>query len=176
MYASQSPSSCGLRKSLFHKTEDSAGLDAEDRFSHAARIHLVFLLVGNRDALLLRCILRLSRPTLNDHSFLAIVIGNRACWIGSEVLTFAGFASSRKEESVIQPHSPHRHNMRTRLPRMKTRVNRGQPERSAVVHFPGNPSPREQTLTVFSSDNAIARRKRTVRLGLRLRGRLRSDR
>src|SRR6202521_237379 len=48
------PSGCGLWKCFFHKTEDAAGLEAEDRFSHASRVHLVFLLVGSRDALQLR--------------------------------------------------------------------------------------------------------------------------
>ena len=52
---------------------------------------------------------------LDDHGFFAIIVDNRAGGIRSEILTFAGFASGREKESVVEPHSPHRHHMRTRV-------------------------------------------------------------
>src|SRR5208282_2577524 len=74
-------------------------------------------------------------------------------------------------ESVVEPHSPNRHHMRTPVICVKSRMNRGQPECPATVHPSGNPSPRKQSLAVLSPDNAVAWSNWTIRHRLRLRSR-----
>src|SRR5580698_1976671 len=95
-----------------------------------------------------------------------MIVCNCASWIRGKILPLAGFSSSGEEESIVQPNSPNRHHMRTSI----ARVNRSQPESSAPIHLPRNPCPGKQSLAIFRTDNAIARRKRTIRLRLRLRG------
>ena len=130
------PSRRRFREALLNKTEHRPRTHHKNRLVHAARIHLVLLLVGSGHAFECRNVFHLFRRTFDDDCLFAMVVRHRASRISREVPSLARFSSRRKVNRIVHPHSPHRHHMRT-----IRRMNRRHPERPATTHLLSNPRP-----------------------------------
>src|SRR5437899_11948544 len=91
---SKSPSRRRLRAALLDKPKHCRRTHHENRLPHAARSHLVLLLVGGGDALERRSVFHLFRRAFDDDGFFPIVVRDRTRRIGPEVPALARFSSS----------------------------------------------------------------------------------
>ena len=82
-----------LRKALLNKSEHRARAHDKDWLAHAARVHLVILLISGGDAFEGGGVFHFLDGAFDDYRFLSVVVGDGAGGIRGEVPALAGFSS-----------------------------------------------------------------------------------